>query len=509
MNYCRKITFALNEPYDVIYVNNVCNMYPNEKILVEVQNTKGISSLDIRKTNNNVDFRIVGGYDERRVKLNKNSKYKSGETGDYYFSSVIYSKNETIKIVEKLEQIEKNINENWGKIQKLVYIFTYLKKSIMYDPKYEKKTSNEIRTLRGLITKQTVCAGYSIILKEILDRQQIECEYVEGKSHAWNIVTIEGKKYPVDLTWSSSLYRRGTFNVEEFLAQDVKGFIKRHKPLPGELTQDYEKTLSELNPEMLKKINRQFQRSSVAINSTFLVPRKDGTEFIVSQIGTDGKYFRYFYIDMDNPNEPQILFSKTNLMKVNNAKKYNDYIPEGYENAAINILFSKQNIADSLRKKINYIGDVLKKDRFSNKNRLITCTSEIDKPDSVSESLTFPTRNFKRSDGSAFVIQQMLDKPFKVKNINLMRYDIYEFIIENGNKFVKRDTVYTERNLFLSAKQDDIDNYLGRKRLNEKSQTSGGYIGAHTSGVTNLASYFRLPNISDKSAAFSKETSLI
>lgn len=35
----------------------------------------------------------------------------------------------------------------------------------MYDPKHEQKLSSETRSLRGLITKNTVCAGYAMILK--------------------------------------------------------------------------------------------------------------------------------------------------------------------------------------------------------------------------------------------------------------------------------------------------------------------------------------------------------
>ena len=48
-NYQYKITFKLNEPFDIKHIKNVCNQYPNSKILVEVQNTKGITSSMIRQ----------------------------------------------------------------------------------------------------------------------------------------------------------------------------------------------------------------------------------------------------------------------------------------------------------------------------------------------------------------------------------------------------------------------------------------------------------------------------
>ena len=50
-DYQYKITFKLNEPFDINYIKNVCNQYPNSKILVEVQNTKGISSSMIKINN--------------------------------------------------------------------------------------------------------------------------------------------------------------------------------------------------------------------------------------------------------------------------------------------------------------------------------------------------------------------------------------------------------------------------------------------------------------------------
>ena len=170
-DYQYKITFKLNEPFDIDYIKNVCNQYPNVKILVEVQNTKGITSSMIRQLSPNVAVRIAGGFDEERC---KNGHF----TGNEYTESVIYTRNETVKILEEIERVESGLNKNWSDIQKLLYVYDRLKTGIMYDPKFEHKLSSEIRSLRGLITKQTVCAGYALILKEFMDRNGISCEYV-------------------------------------------------------------------------------------------------------------------------------------------------------------------------------------------------------------------------------------------------------------------------------------------------------------------------------------------
>ena len=67
-DYQYKIEFKPGEPFNLQYVINACRNYPNSKILVEVQNTKGISSSMLRRLSaNNVAFRIVGGYDEDRI----------------------------------------------------------------------------------------------------------------------------------------------------------------------------------------------------------------------------------------------------------------------------------------------------------------------------------------------------------------------------------------------------------------------------------------------------------
>ena len=84
-----KITFKLNEPFDVEYIKKVCGQYPNSNILVEVQNTKGISSSMIRQLGSNVAIRIAGGFDEERC---KNGHF----TGNGYYESVIYTRNERI-----------------------------------------------------------------------------------------------------------------------------------------------------------------------------------------------------------------------------------------------------------------------------------------------------------------------------------------------------------------------------------------------------------------------------
>ena len=40
-------------------------------------------------------------------------------------------------ILREIERIESGIKETYSDLEKIIYIYNYLKKDIMYDPKYE------------------------------------------------------------------------------------------------------------------------------------------------------------------------------------------------------------------------------------------------------------------------------------------------------------------------------------------------------------------------------------
>lgn len=506
--YDKKITFSLNQRFDVNDINNYCRQHPKENVLIEVQNTKGITSSMIRQLGNNVAIRIAGGFDESRCK-------HGYFTGNDYVEGVIYSKNETIKILEEIEKIEAGLDKNWSEIQILLYIYDRLKTGIMYDPKFEYKLSKDIRSLRGLISKQTVCVGYAMILKEFMDRNNISCEYVEGHTgkdqngrltggHSWNIVNIDGKKYPIDLTWDNTKFRSGKSTSFDWLGRDVKDFSSCHIPITNEKTQDYNHTLSQIDPKVIKFLYTQMRVGHTRDygTTTFHGKRKDGSRYIVAQVGdsviNNVNYYRYYYADVlpDGKLTNQIiLYSEDNVESFINYRnfsmpkrknysnsndyqekldKFNNHVKE-IDYSLDNILFSKENIRASLSNNTCYIGSIRVKNG-TNKKEYAKDVSQIQKNPAMSDSFAYSTGRYTRKDGSLFVVQQMEDD-IKVNDISLFRYDVFEYVEENGKKVLKRNTVYSEKDFFEDQRLTLPDDFMSRKRLDGEVRKAGGYLG--------------------------------
>lgn len=508
-NYALQITFSSDDTFNLDYINSICSQYRGSMVLVEVPNTKGITSSMLEALPANADIRIAGGYDVKRVADKKGIVYKNGETGEYYIDAVIYTKNEAVKIVREMEKIEAMLEPEWSDIQKLVCIYDYLKTNIMYDPKFESKPSSETRSLRGLITKESVCAGYSIILKELLERINISCEYVEGGTrnldhlnHAWNIVKIGGKKYPIDLTWDNARFSRGSLKTFDLLGQNVTEFCRTHHPSKDEITQNYEHSLSELDQQLIKKIyaklniTREYEKAT-----TYYGVRSDNSEFIAIQVGdaTIGNktYYRYYYCEKSKDGTyqaPLVLCSDTNLTNIINCKNFNKPIPDNYEWTVSNVLFSKENIASSLGQNTCYIGGVRKRE-LKNGLNLVLSTADIDKPQEVRRLFSYPTRRFTRQDGTTIIVQQMLRSPYSIDGIDVMKYDVFEMFNQDGKPLIKKNTIFTEKSLFRNAHEDLADTVLSRDMLDKMSRRTGGYIGYYSEDDSikynpNLSSYF-------------------
>lgn len=130
-----------------------------------------------------------------------------------------------------------NVKYDYGELGRYTYSYTT---DIDYQEKqnkYENKLSKRVISRRI-----AVCEGYSVLFKKICELLSIKCKHVIGGSktkitdigkkyksdHAWNIVTLDNKKYFIDTTWGISLETKNVDYVY-FLTPAIH-FIKTHYP---------------------------------------------------------------------------------------------------------------------------------------------------------------------------------------------------------------------------------------------------------------------------------------
>ena len=165
---------------------------------IEFDNTKGQNKEYFKIIKNTITIRIIGGLNEV-----EKPKFNTQE----YYDRTLYKPSEVFKIIDKMEQIESKINPSWNDLEKAMYIYKTMCEGMKYDHidvPYKGRDLN--RNLLGFLTGKSVCAGFAMMYKEMLDRQGIRCLYQNKQhGHSWNLVEIDGKLVPVDLTWDNTL----------------------------------------------------------------------------------------------------------------------------------------------------------------------------------------------------------------------------------------------------------------------------------------------------------------
>ena|GEM_PF-3894354 len=235
------------------YIENISEKIQNgAKIVVE----KDIKNITIDKLNRLSDDTIII--------LNSISSPSELICKDFYTCK------DMKKIIKTCNKILENIDLNQKKEDVFMQIYIKLGMMISYDyaavtlKKYEKERNSTSGNLMTLINKKGVCAGYSVVLKNILDIVGIESKYIvsemskKGISHAYNQVKINGIWYNCDLTWDSNYIKLG--GATKYCLKSENSFEKNifinsvyHKP--------ENETLAEKAPENFKEITSLFYRN--------------------------------------------------------------------------------------------------------------------------------------------------------------------------------------------------------------------------------------------------------
>lgn len=492
--------------------------HPNEDIAINFKNTKEFSLTDIRKiegvSNGRVYIRVEGGYDQHRI----NSYPRESHVNMHKYDN-IYTIAEIKKILTEIEKIEKGINPNWSQEQKLMYFVGTLKNKIIYHPFHETAASKDIRSLRGLFSHNTVCAGYAVILKELCDRNGIECQYVEGccnqedldkgyLTHAWNIVKINGNYFPLDLTWNAGKSASGkTMSISDLA--NVNEFVKSHIPGKHEVIQDYKRTLKSFDGQYLTSMNNLVNKDMTYELSSLYIDRPGFRLYLnqVEEFVVENKcVYKYVCFKEDkkgNLGSPHIFYSTTNALNIVRGCKKKKKLEKELADAKRkgwtkeveritkalvgsehleqandiidNLLFADANLAAASRRGDSFIGGV----KVEHKDDKSTYVDGVYVDPTFGKKIAKNQRTFKRSDGTSFVIEEMGNLDIG-NNKSVFRYKLFESLKVDGRYVVKKNTIFTDQSLMYDNRQQLADDFLSRSRLDRKASETAGYLGYYS-----------------------------
>lgn len=475
--------------YSIDYLNKFSN-----RLLIEYPNTTALTTGFVRSINNpKVGYRIVGGYDKSKIDYwtarNKNNpevrkgKYKiPGLT--YYEDSNIYNRETMLDILKEIESIEKEIVPGWSDIKKALYVYDRLREKIIYHPDYEKQESFDIRTLRGLVSKKTVCAGYAIIFKEFMDRLGIECQYVEGScskadkqkdrtTHAWNIIKVHGEYFPIDLTWDAGEYRQGKNDSFGWFSQ-LDRFKKKHYPHSTEPLQDYSK-LRGLKRKYVKKTIDSFRNKVDYSESVIKVKSADGEMVYVTQLekvrsiaDAFDPVYRYVVAKKDKNGkytDYQMVFSESNLLNIVYQLQWKKISVNGPEVNGMAQLFSYSNIDKAKRVGSSYIGRIyLDKSNSRGYRFLSKKSSRVKYPDKSGQ--------FTRKNGDKFIVFE--NPGYKIVDGEVLYTGYVGSFTDDGYREYK---VCSEKSLFDDNVRGREASFYSSDFLDRRGRFVSGYLG--------------------------------
>lgn len=169
-----------------------------------------------------------------------------------YFCYLAQEEKAGEKAAELLESF--GFTEETGELERLRTIYDYVCQNIQYDRVHRKNPYYQLRSTAyaGLVQGAATCQGYAVVLYRLLGEAGLNCRVVTGSSgadrtHAWNLVELDGLWYHLDATWDAGTsiegYRyflRGSRGLDDHSldpAFETGGFAAAH-PIARE---DWEK----------------------------------------------------------------------------------------------------------------------------------------------------------------------------------------------------------------------------------------------------------------------------
>ena len=460
------VKFNIKQDFN-LYIDDILKQVrKGHEILVICDNTRYLSTSSlVNLLGYNITFRIISGLDKE--------KYNE----DKYINRTTYTISEVYNIVDAFEKIEKNFKGT--NIEKALYIYKILASFIYNNKEYQNSNNNEKNNLSCIYTRKAICSGYALIFKELMDRQNIKCDYVRGTTpvekdahHAWNVLNIDGQNIPLDLTWEASDYELYHHDLENNLKYfgSSNEFILKHIPDSDERLQSYKYAMTY---DDVKIMCNSYKKNN---NITYRVNRTDGTSFFLTKLGRDESGL-YEYAYKNN-------ISQNNLSPIRIIRSENDI--EKISKTPVGISFFANELLKDARVELNvaknsYVG-YINKDENTNEYRKYYNEKNTDQPIFA---------NYTRSDLSNFCIIYNKNEQKDLK-AGIFSYDIYEYINTKNGVVLEKKRIYSSSNLINIndpfEKQFIADEFLSYENLQKNNHKFiGAYYFDPSQGNRNIA----------------------
>ncbi len=363
------VEFELDTTITANLVGSLIHQFNTENICITIKNTKKQSSAYLQEVAlkyPNTVIRVIGGLDPKKAKYQH----------EVYRLRTLYTPWELSKIVSIFETIERKINLSWTDMQKAMFIYQEICNNMIYQETYVNGRDIS-RSLLGLLYHQAVCAGFSLILKEALDRIGIPNEYqsIQGV-HSWNIAYIDDAYRALELTWECCNKDENGCNFKFF---NRNLFFYRHKyhrlkdepyereyrivPYLSSEIREAEKTICIQDktiflPDDKKKVETLGGKNYLIgrLGNNLIVEgsrvkyflRDDGSQFVLIPGGTVKSMKKYYYLELDSMGDVRVeeIYSESDLEELS-----------GVYNAVIaNSLLSPERLDRKVKMFNGYVG---------------------------------------------------------------------------------------------------------------------------------------------------------
>ena len=216
-------------------IASVCQKINNPRFRIEIKDAESLQNLDSIIPHIPDDVILIVLNDDlfseknpknarKQIIQNKALQNPNNKKLNILFRNMMYDSIEQIYDLERnIELIKSHIPSDAKELDIITYITLFMINYFQYDYDiYEKNESNkdiDDITLNQFISRgMGVCRHFAKFTKYILESLEIECEILESFGdttnnnsigHAFNVVTIEGKKYFIDNTWIVENMQKG------------------------------------------------------------------------------------------------------------------------------------------------------------------------------------------------------------------------------------------------------------------------------------------------------------